>query len=109
MVLSADEAGNEGISATIAAIRNDLIAEHLDVDAGDVAARLKAEGSLIRAIEALRQDGRTLVDYELPELSATEEWLADNEILDPEGPDAMFEALSQRSLFKGWRLPWRKR
>ncbi|BAK65529.1 phospholipase D [Sphingobium sp. SYK-6] len=109
VVLSADEPGNEGVSATIAAIRDDLIAEHLDVDAGDVAARLKAEGSLIRAIEALRHEGRTLVDYEIPELSATEEWLADNEILDPEGPDAMFEALSQRSLFKGWRLPWRKR
>ncbi|OHT18547.1 phospholipase D-like domain-containing protein [Edaphosphingomonas haloaromaticamans] len=107
VIISADEPGNEHTAETIADIRNELIAEHLDLNAEQIAAGLEKEGSLVGVIEALRGKGRTLVPYELPELSATEEWLADNEILDPEGPDAMFEALSQRSLFKGWHAPWR--
>ena len=34
-----------------------------------------------------------------------QEWLADNEVLDPEGPEEMFEPISERGLFrrmKGW-------
>ncbi|MGE4322863.1 MAG: phospholipase D-like domain-containing protein [Sphingobium sp.] len=107
VVISADETGNGHAAETIAGIRNDLIAEHLDVSPEEVARRLDETGSLIGVIDALRGEGRTLIPYEIPELSATEEWLADNEILDPEGPDAMFEALSKRSLFKGWHMPWR--
>ena len=107
VMLVADEPGNEHVGETIAAIRDDLIAEHLGVTAAEVAARLAREGSLIATIEALRGAGRTLVPYKIPELSAAEEWLADNEILDPEGPEAMFEPLSRRSLFKGWHMPWR--
>ena len=62
-------------------------------------------GSLIAAVEVLRgQPGRTLRPYEVPDLSSVEEWLADNEVLDPEGPDEMFEAFSQRKgLFRRLR------
>ncbi|GAA3271071.1 hypothetical protein GCM10020258_45620 [Sphingomonas yabuuchiae] len=48
--------------------------------------------------------GRSLRPYEVPDLSSVEEWLADNEVLDPEGPDEMFEAFSQRKgLFRRLR------
>lgn len=90
---------------TIAAVRNDLLAEHLNVSAAQVASRHAAHGSLIKAIEGLRGEGRTLIPYELPELREAEKWLADNEILDPEGPDAIFESLSQRGLFRHWHFP----
>ncbi|ONF94913.1 phospholipase D-like domain-containing protein [Sphingomonas jeddahensis] len=89
------EQGGEQDSARIAAIRNDLIAEHLAVEPSAVTAAV-AEHGLIGAIEALRGEGKTLVPYEVPDLNAVEEWLADNKILDPEGPDEMFEPLSAR-------------
>ncbi len=89
----------------IAAIRDDLLGEHLGIAprlVGDTVART---GSLIAAVEALRgQGGRSLRPFEVPDLSSVEEWLADNEVLDPEGPDEMFEAFSQRKgLFRRLR------
>lgn len=105
--VAGDDAGSD--RQTIAAIRDDLLAEHLDVGPEKVSATLSETGSLIATIEKLRGNGRTLVPYEIPELSSAEEWLADNEILDPEGPEAMFEPLSRRSLFKGWHSLWPRR
>ena len=89
----------------IAAIRDDLIAEHLDLPLERVAAVI-AERGLIAGVEELRQKpGRTLRPYRTPDLNAVQEWLADNEVLDPEGPEEMFEPISERGLFrrmKGW-------
>jgi phosphatidylserine/phosphatidylglycerophosphate/cardiolipin synthase-like enzyme len=87
----------------IVTVRNELIAEHLGLDADTVTARIDASGSLIETIEALRGAGKTLRPYERPDLSEAEKWLADNEILDPEGPEEMFEPLAKRGLFRrGW-------
>ncbi|RMC37324.1 phospholipase D-like domain-containing protein [Paracoccus alkanivorans] len=108
VLLSSDEEGNESLRDEIAAVRNDLLAEHLGTTQEEVAARLEETGSLIATIEALRGGGRTLVPYEIPELSGIEEWLADNEILDPNGPDEIFETPARRGLFKEWGLPGRK-
>ncbi|MPT47420.1 MAG: phospholipase [Sphingobium sp.] len=110
VVLSVDEPGNGHVRPHIAELRNDLLAEHLGVTAQEVTERLEADGSLIAVIEKLRGTGRSLIPYEVPDLSAIEQWLADNEILDPEGPDAMFEPLGgargesggKRGLFRGW-------
>ncbi len=107
--------GNAHCSDAIAAIRDDLIAEHLDTTADAVTKALAKKGSLIAAIETLRFTGRknardrrrTLVDYSVPDLSTVETWLADNQVLDPEGPDEMFEALDERGLFRRLHL-WRK-
>lgn len=105
VVLSGVGPENAELCEEIALLRNDLIAEHLATTPDEVARRLKSSGSLISVIEALRGEtsGRTLQAFEMPELSDIEEWLADNEILDPEGPDALFEPLSKRGLFYGWR------
>lgn len=86
----------------IAALRNDLMAEHLGVTADRVAAEFAQTGSLIRTVENLRSDGRSLVPYQIPELSDFKEWLADNEILDPNGPEEIMEITSDASLFRGW-------
>jgi hypothetical protein len=80
----------------IAGIRNSLLAEHLDTDCATVEGLLETTGSLIATIEHLRSQGRSLVPYEVPELDAVRTWLADNKILDPEGPDEMFEGISKR-------------
>jgi phosphatidylserine/phosphatidylglycerophosphate/cardiolipin synthase-like enzyme len=91
---------NAGWEATILGMRDGLIAEHLDLPAERVAA-VVAERGLIAGIEELRdKPGRTLRPYVTPDLNGVQQWLADNEVLDPEGPAEMFEPLYERGLFR---------
>jgi phosphatidylserine/phosphatidylglycerophosphate/cardiolipin synthase-like enzyme len=94
------EAADEATAERIAAIRDDLVAEHLGVAPERVTATMAETGSLIATVEALRGDGRSLRPYRAPNLNAVEQWLADNEVLDPEGPGEMFEVVSRRGLFR---------
>src|SRR5690606_17926709 len=102
VILTADEPGNEHLSDEIGHLRDDLLAEHLGVPVAEFSAKLAETGSLIATIEALRSEGRSLVPYELPQLSGLGGWLAENEILDPNGPEEIFESTAKRGLFKGW-------
>ena len=90
------------LKSEITALRDDLLAEHLGVQPDIVKAKLGHTRSLIDTIEELSESGRSLYPYEIPDLSSTEEWLAENEILDPNGPDELFEFASKGSLFNGW-------
>jgi phosphatidylserine/phosphatidylglycerophosphate/cardiolipin synthase-like enzyme len=96
VVIDAARTRNADARGTIANIRNSLLAEHLDSDCDTIAATIAETGSIIETIERLRGDGRSLRPYEVPELDTVREWLADNKILDPEGPGEMFEGLSGR-------------
>ena len=96
VVIDSARAANADEGTSISAIRNSLLAEHLDTDCETIEAMLAETGSLIRTIERLRGEGRSLRPYEVPELDAVQSWLADNKILDPEGPGETFEALSKR-------------
>ncbi|WP_206363577.1 phospholipase D-like domain-containing protein [Sphingomonas crocodyli] len=96
VVIDAVRDQNADERRTIAGIRNSLLAEHLDTECETIEAMIAETGSIIETIERLRGDGRSLRPYEVPELDAVREWLADNKILDPEGPGEMFEALSAR-------------
>ncbi|KQT42086.1 phospholipase [Aureimonas sp. Leaf454] len=98
--------GNAASAATITAIRDDLIAEHLGVETAIVTRSIAETGSIIATIEALRGEGRSLRPYETPNLGDIETWLADNEVLDPEGPGEMFEAFSKRGLFRRLKDRW---
>jgi phosphatidylserine/phosphatidylglycerophosphate/cardiolipin synthase-like enzyme len=106
------QAGSDDrLRSRIAGFRSDLMAEHLGVAPAEVDSGVSSQGSTIAAIGAIRKQsqGKTLVDYETPETSDLEKWLADNEILDPEGPEEMFEAIERRGLFRGrLHLPRRK-
>jgi phosphatidylserine/phosphatidylglycerophosphate/cardiolipin synthase-like enzyme len=100
---------NDGAQATIVAMRDTLLAEHLDLPVERVAA-VVAERGLIAAIEQLRdKPGKTLRPYVTPDLNAVQAWIAENKILDPEGPGEMFEAITERkgllSRLEGW---WHK-
>jgi phospholipase D1/2 len=70
----------------IRALRTAFLAEHLDVPPPTMDREIEAcGGSLIRAIDALRGDGRTLMPFEPPEFSAIEDaLLRENDLLDPE-------------------------
>ena len=91
---------NHGCRDSIANVAYDLIAEHLGSDADAVKATLEETGSLRETIERHAGTGRRMRRYALPEVNALERWMADNEILDPEGPEEMFEPLTKRGLFR---------
>lgn len=104
------EAGEDkGLSARLVQLRDNLLAEHLGVDPGKVAQATGRLKSVIAAIEELREirngdqpgNSPTLIPYRTPAISDLEEWLADNEILDPEGPEAVMEPMERRGLFRG--------
>jgi phosphatidylserine/phosphatidylglycerophosphate/cardiolipin synthase-like enzyme len=103
-----NRAAAEAIGATINALRDRLLAEHLGVSPATVHARLAAESSLIATVEALRGEGRSLRPYQVPALNEVETWLADNELLDPEGPEEIFKPLSQRGLLRRLRYRFRR-
>jgi phosphatidylserine/phosphatidylglycerophosphate/cardiolipin synthase-like enzyme len=98
VTIDAGVGGNAPRSGAIRAIREGLIAEHLGLDRAALSAAIGEEGSLIGMLERLRAD--RLRPYETPDINAVEAWLADNEILDPEGPEEMFEPLSRRGLLR---------
>jgi phosphatidylserine/phosphatidylglycerophosphate/cardiolipin synthase-like enzyme len=76
----------EELSATVLAVRNRLLSEHLGVEPADVAHAVEAAGgSLVRAVDALRRTtGRSLVPFEPPDLGPVGRVLADTELLDAE-------------------------
>lgn len=92
-------ASDPEMATRIAAIRNGLIAEHLGLDDTTVSESIERTGSLIETIDTLRTSGRRLVDYVVPDLADIEEWLADNQILDP-GKETVFEAMSRGGLLR---------
>lgn len=100
-----DAAGEVETMATITRLREGLMAEHLGAEPAAVARAVAETGGLIAAIERMRGPGRTLRPYSPPELNTVEQALADNEALDPEGPDEMFEPLTRRGLFRRLRRP----
>lgn len=95
--------GNAQARVAIARLRSGLLAEHLDVSAERIEQVFSKTGSLIQTVEALRSPGRSLIPYQVPDLNDVEKWLADNEVLDPDGPDEMFENLTQGKLLRGLR------
>lgn len=103
VTIDAAHPGNESAANEIRALRDSLLAEHLGVPADKIAAEIGTKGSLIEALEALRGEGRSLRPYEIPDLQEVEKWLADNQVLDPEGAEDVFEAMSNGGLLRGLR------
>ncbi len=104
------EAGDEAERRGIAAIRDRLLGEHLDVEPDAVAAAVDAEGSLIRAVDRLITDGvRSLGpiqdrdDYD-DEISRTIRPLADPErpVDSDELMGGMYGAAPARDRFRRW-------
>lgn len=91
---------SDAVATMATTLRDGLLAEHLGSDAANVRGAIARFCGLIAAIEGLRGAGRTLRPYQLPDLGASAKWLADSELLDPEGPEEMFEPLTGRGLFR---------
>lgn len=98
LVLDSD--GDIAAKAQVLALRDDLLAEHMDCDPQEVTAAIQAAGgSLIGAIEGLNpSSGRRLVPLEPHELAPEEEALAESDLADPIHPVSLREAIG--SLFR---------
>ena len=102
VIIDSALAANRGTEAAITALRFRLLGEHLDRAPDEVAAREAAAGSMIGAIEALRGAGKTLELLGMEEVGEVEGFIADNEVLDPESADEMFEPFGKHGLAKSW-------
>ena len=109
ITIDAARQADADVPIAITAIRDGLIAEHLGCEPRDVTDAIAEHHSIIATIEALRGNGR-LRPYRTPNLNDVEKWIADNEVLDPEGPDDMFEPLGNRGLLRRLksRVHWRR-
>ncbi|WP_284734553.1 phospholipase D-like domain-containing protein [Sphingosinicella terrae] len=87
----------------IAAVRRDLIAEHLGVTADELMRAEAQTGSIIAAIERLRGEGRSLVPFDPSDYSEASKALARSEVADPESASEPIEPLAQRKLLRGLR------
>jgi phosphatidylserine/phosphatidylglycerophosphate/cardiolipin synthase-like enzyme len=93
---------NREAGAAITDLRYRLLSEHLGCSADQLRDAEQRSGSLVGAIEALRGKGRTLDLLEIAEVTAAQEFIADNELLDPESADAMLDPIATRGLAKSW-------
>lgn len=84
--LAIESCGQPQIQTVIAALRNDLIGEHLGVEPNMVAEQIRRLGSLTRAIETLRGGNRSLEDgcFDLSGTAAP--LIPENLLIDPERP-----------------------
>ena len=98
LAIEAFSGADAQLESKIAAIRCDLIAEHLAITAEEVRAQLDRCGSLIDTIETLRGPGRTLLPFEPAEPNRVERLLAESEALDPESVGKSFEPLARPGL-----------
>ena len=104
VVIDAGLPANRHTPPTMTALRHRLIAEHLAVAPERFAIEEQARGSMIAAIEALRGEGKTLELLDLEGMGAAEDFIASNEILDPQSVDEMFDPISGGTLARSWRM-----
>ncbi len=102
VIVDAGLEANKDAPAAMTALRHRLLAEHLDCTAEEYAAAEKKHGSMVDAIEALKGGGKSLELLEMERLGDADEFIASNELLDPESPDAMLDPISKRGLGLSW-------
>ena len=88
---------NRKAGPAISAVLDDLLAEHLGTTSAKVRGA-RSRAGLIGAIEALRDEGRTLVPLDPGEISELEEKLAETEAMDPESAGEAFEPIARPGL-----------
>jgi phosphatidylserine/phosphatidylglycerophosphate/cardiolipin synthase-like enzyme/uncharacterized membrane protein YdjX (TVP38/TMEM64 family) len=86
--LALEANGDPMAAAAVAGLRNRLLAEHLETQPAIVDQVFRREGSLIRAIAALRRPGRSLIELPQPDHLEFITAPADVELVDSERPIA---------------------
>ena len=102
VIIDAALDANADTPPAITALRHRLLAEHLDCSPEDFAAAEEKHGSMVKAIEALIGPGKSLELLPMEDLSEAQEFIASNELLDPESPEAMLDPINKRGLAQSW-------
>lgn len=103
LVIDAALPENRDTPAQIAALRTRLLAEHLAIEPEAFAREFERCGSLVEAIEAFRGEGKTLELLDLVKPGPFDQFIADNEVLDPESADKLLDPIGERGIRKHWR------
>ncbi|MDP1583053.1 MAG: phospholipase D-like domain-containing protein [Bradyrhizobium sp.] len=91
------------LRSTILGVRDNLLCEHLGIEPHIFSAALDVNaGSVLKAIEALRNSGKTLKPFDRATIENDESVLAENDLLDPE---KMPKVWSQRIVEKIASVP----
>jgi phosphatidylserine/phosphatidylglycerophosphate/cardiolipin synthase-like enzyme/uncharacterized membrane protein YdjX (TVP38/TMEM64 family) len=93
--IAVESSETQDCGEAIVAFRRRLLAEHLGVEADDVAAAEQTHESLIEAIESLRDGERTLEPLSGVIPDDVDTWVPESELLDPEKPVEPDEFLDQ--------------
>jgi phospholipase D1/2 len=93
--LAIEAAGRTEISQEIEAFRNRLLAEHLGVETDRLAEAIAETGSLLQAVESLRQPGRTLEPLSAEVDEWLDELLPEAALVDPEQPARLDELVQE--------------
>ena len=92
------------VSQSIFKLRASLLAEHCGLNPALVEARLSRGMTMAELAAEPGREGPRLVHLSLPALSPMEDFIADNELLDPEDPQGVFEPAARRGLFRKGHL-----
>lgn len=79
-----DDTDRTDVGRLIAAVRAELLGEHLGVAAGVLADAARRHGSFVRAIETLRGHGRTLRPFTPRTVAGEASLFAENDLMDPD-------------------------
>ena len=105
LLIDATRQSNAESAPGIAALRLDLLGEHLGASVDTIAAKMAQTGSLIRAIESFSGGrGRGFVPFIPKQPNPVERELARSEALDPESAGEAFEPIARPGLLTG--LDW---
>jgi phosphatidylserine/phosphatidylglycerophosphate/cardiolipin synthase-like enzyme len=81
---ASDNPEHDEIRQQVISVRHELLAEHLGVSVGDFESALGQSGSVLKAIEALRGEGKTLRPLTEQTVSGEAGRLAENDLMDPD-------------------------
>jgi phosphatidylserine/phosphatidylglycerophosphate/cardiolipin synthase-like enzyme len=76
--------GHDDVRRQITSVRDQLVAEHLGVSAGEFAGAMGEHGSFLKTIEALRGQGKTLRPITERTVSADASRVAESDLVDPD-------------------------
>ncbi|MGI8932085.1 MAG: phospholipase D-like domain-containing protein, partial [Sphingomicrobium sp.] len=102
VIIDAALPANSETPAAMTTLRHRLLAEHLGCSPDQFAETERRSGSMVEAIEALRGPGKSLDPLDMEKLGAAEDFIASNELLDPECVDDMLDPIGKRGLAKSW-------
>lgn len=75
---------HDGIRRQITSVRHELVSEHLGVSVDELESAMVECGSFVKAIEALRGDGKTLRPVTEETVAGEASPLAENDLMDPD-------------------------